>query len=301
MSPSTEANINLDAAELQIDGTAEGTEYVLIHDADTTAGHQIQRRLVSSFSGGTDTNFGEDDLTWTGNRAHNSSTYTTTITGSNNDWRIEDTGSGPFFTIEGNIGDADAAFATLTFEYSDSDYATNQKAWSLAGVRETDDIEHSTLEIRAEEATSAPPVATWEENENLSDNTQETSLRLNSGIAYTQYWESTGANAITLDRGYYNVALLSGHTGTITLPQIYGVDEANVEIDAAQVAIGQEYVITNLSGSSVTIAAFNPSLSSNDDWLNGTEAGTYTLTTGNSVILKAVTIVSNEGHWFIYD
>jgi hypothetical protein len=51
MSPSTEANINLDASEFQIDGTAEGTEYVLLHDADTTAGHQIQRRLVSSFGG----------------------------------------------------------------------------------------------------------------------------------------------------------------------------------------------------------------------------------------------------------
>jgi hypothetical protein len=185
--------------------------------------------------------------------------------------------------------------------YDDSGFATDQTAWTMIATRETDDQEHSTLEITANEAASAPPVATWEENENLSDNTQETSLRLNSGIAYTQYWESATSNAITLDRGYYNVALLSGHTGTITLPQIYGIDESNIEIDAAQVPIGQEYVITNLSGSSVTIAAHNPAAATNDDWLNGTEAGTYTLTTGSSVILKAVTIVSNEGHWFVYD
>ena len=303
MSPSTEANINLDASEFQIDGTAEGTEYVLIHDADTTAGHQIQRRLVSSFSGGSDTNFGGDDLTWDANRVHDQSTYTTEIGGTNMTWKFQDNNAttGAQIILAGNVGNSDAPMGQIQFMYDDSGFATDQTAWTMVATRETDSQEHSTLEITANEAASAPPVATWEENENLSDNTQETSLRLNSGIAYTQYWESTGANAITLDRGYYNVALLTGHTGTITLPQIYGIDESNIEIDAAQVPIGQEYVITNLSGSSVTIAAYNPAAATNDDWLNGTEAGTYTLTTGSSVVLKAVTIVSNEGHWFVYD
>lgn len=300
---STEANLNLDASEFQIDGTAEGTEYVLIHDVDTTAGHRIQRRLVSSFSGGSDTNFGGDDLTWDANRVHDQSTYTTEIGGTNMTWKFQDNNAttGAQIILAGNVGNSDAPMGQIQFMYDDSGFATDQTAWTMVATRETDSQEHSTLEITANEAASAPPVATWEENENLSDNTQETSLRLNSGVAYTQYWESTGANAITLDRGYYNVALLTGHTGTITLPQIYGIDESNIEIDAAQVPIGQEYVITNLSGSSVTIAAYNPAAATNDDWLNGTEAGTYTLTTGSSVILKAVTIVSNEGHWFVYD
>lgn len=218
-------------------------------------------------------------------------------------WKFQDNNAttGANIILAGNVGNSDAPMGQIQFMYDDAAYATDQSAWTMVAVRETDDLKHHTLEITANEAGSAPPVATWEENENLSDNTQETSLRLNSGVAYTQYWESTGANAITLDRGYYNVALLTGHTGTITLPQIYGIDESNIEIDAAQVPIGQEYVITNLSGSSVTIAAYNPAAATNDDWLNGTEAGTYTLTTGNSVILKAVTIVSNEGHWFVYD
>jgi len=47
----SQSNLNLDFSEFQIDGTAEGTEYVIIHDVDTTAGHQNQRRLVSSFGG----------------------------------------------------------------------------------------------------------------------------------------------------------------------------------------------------------------------------------------------------------
>lgn len=96
------------------------------------------------------------------------------------------------------------------------------------------------------------------------------------------------------------MALLSGHTGTITLPEIYGINEANTEVSATLVPIGQEYVITNLSGSSVTIAAINNTGTANDDWLNNTEAGTYSLANGNSIIVKATTIVSNEGHWFIY-
>lgn len=252
--------------------------------------------------GGTDTHFGSDDLTWTANRTHDESTYTTTIQGSNMYWKFEDTDAtaGPSLTLEGNVGNSDAPFGTIQFQYSDSGFATDQAARTLKANRETNDQEHSTLEITANEASAAPPVVVFEENQNLSDNTQETFIQLNGGIAKTQYWESATSNAITLDRGYYNVALLTGHTGTITLPEIYGINEANTEVSATLVPIGQEYVITNLSGSAVTIAALNNTGTANDDWLNNTEAGTYSLANGNSIIVKATTIVSNEGHWFIY-
>ncbi len=48
----TEANINLDASEFQTDGATEGTEFALIYDADTTAGHRIQKTLISGLGGG---------------------------------------------------------------------------------------------------------------------------------------------------------------------------------------------------------------------------------------------------------
>lgn len=213
--------------------------------------------------------------------------------------KIEDTnGSGsPTLTLEGNVEDADAPMGSVVFSYTDSDYATDQSAWTIIGQRETDSQEHSTLEITANEATSSPPVVTWEENENLSDNTQETSARFNSGIAYTQFYESTAAGAITLDRGYYTVSLGSGHSGNVNLPEIYGVDESNIEIDAAQVPIGQEFVICNYTGGNITLAAFNGT-STNDDYLNSVLAGTITMTTDKCYILKAVRINgSNQGYW----
>jgi hypothetical protein len=212
--------------------------------------------------------------------------------------KIEDTnGSGsPTLTLEGNVEDADAPMGTILFQYTDTDFATDQAAWTIVGTRETDSQEHSTLEVTANEAASSPPILTWEENENLSDNTQETNTRINSGVAFTQSWESASSNAITLDRAFYNVVLNSGHTGTISLPEIYGVDESNIEINAAQVPVGQEYVISNYSGSGVTLAAFNGT-STNDDYLNNTIAGTITLSNNKSYIIKAIRLNGTQGYW----
>jgi len=292
---STEANINLDASEFQIDGAAEGTEYVLIHDTDTTAGHQIQRRLVSSFSGGTDTNFAEDDLTFTGNRSHDMDVYTLGLHGDamNVTFKDDNGGTGDNIIIASELGAGTGVTGGISFESQNGGSPTDMfdiEANKL-GTNE------STLTIKSEQGTDAHTV--WEKNAGLADNTTESHMAMNAGRAYTQNYEwSTASADLTLDRSY-NIVNVSGSGAIgdeINLPEVASTsDNFDTGLTDAQVQVGQEYTITNFrAATNLVIRVFS------GDEVNGTGSTTVSLAPHASVIVKCVRWSGGVGYWKTY-
>lgn len=296
MSPSTEANINIDASEFQIDGAADGTEYILIHDTDTTAGHQIQRRLVSGFG---DTNFAEDDLTFTGNRSHDMGSSTLELHGDvcSVTFKDDNGGSGDNIIIANEVGAGPASTGGISFEGQNSGTPTDM--FDVEGYKW--DASQSTFRIIAEQATDAE--ITYEKNANLSNNTTESHLTINGGISFTQDYEWTGTGAdLTLDRGYYNVVVSgAGAIGDeINLPEVIASstdDNWNSSLTSAQVMRGQEYVITTLRNASTGLV-LRPFTG---DLINGQTSITLPYNAnGTSVILKCVRFSGGVGYWFTY-
>jgi hypothetical protein len=297
-----EVNVSLDLGEASTVTTPEADDYIIMYDLGSTAAQKILYSDIADLLGGgsADGNgiYSGDGTVPTGTTA-TLADGTFEFVGATASIRLEDTGTSPSFNLAANIADADANYGTIGFYYTDTDYAggAEQIGYTINANRETDDLLHSTL-IFSSNQSSVVDVLSIERFESLSANTMDTYTQINSGVAYSQYYESaTTANPITLDRGYYNVALTTGHTGTITLPEISTAFENYSEIAAGTVSVGQEYVISNFSGSAVTIAVINNTGSLNDDHLNGVENGTLSLADGKSIIVKAVALVSSEGRW----
>lgn len=304
-----EGNINLDASEFQVDGTAEGTEYVLIHDTDTTAGHQIQRRLVSSFSGGTDTNFAEDDLTFTGNRTHDMDIYSMTLTGTATNVYIqeENGGTGNMLVLVSELGAGTGITGGISFQSENGGTPTEQYdvesyKWST---------NQSTFTISGEQATDAE--INFEKNADLSNNTTESHVSINGGFAITQNYDgSTGGSScpgggvdLNLDRSYYYVNITGGLIcDTIKLPEVAQVtDNWSSSLTSTQCQVGQEYVITNArSAVNLVIGAYNPAGTS-DDLIGtrtapgGSAGSAISIAPGKSVIVKCYQLAGGIGYW----
>src|SRR5690606_29703949 len=98
-----------------------------------------------------------------------------------------------------------------------------------------------------------------EGNEDLSSNNNKIAVQLQGGIRHAEYYEKSGSGNLTLDRSYYNVVVTNA-SGNIILPEVGTAAETlPTSLSASRVGVGQEYVITNLSGSTITIAAFTAS------------------------------------------
>jgi hypothetical protein len=297
-----EANINLDASEFQIDGTGEGTEYVLIHDVDTTAGHQIQRRLVSSFGGGTDTNFALDDLTFDANRTHDMDVYSLTLTGTATNVYIqeENGGSGNMLVLVSELGAGTGITGGISFQSENGGTPTEQ--YDVESYKWSTD--QSTFKISGEQATDAE--ITYEKNADLANNTTESHLSINGGIAFTQNYDgSTGGSDLNLDRSYYTVNITGGNlTDTIKLPEVaQTTDNWSSSLTSTQCQVGQEYVISNLrSGVNLVIGAYNPAGTS-DDLIGtrtapgGAAGSAISIAPGKSAIIKCYQLAGGIGYW----
>jgi len=296
-----EANINLDASEFQIDGTAEGVEYVIIHDADTTAGHQIQRRLVSSFGGadgngiytGDGTSPSDVDVTLTDNIRFGNGAANDLFIDATND-RIGMGTGGPSYglhvvndagmalepaatgvnqilKIEGTAdgGGGTTAQTTILMTYTDADYAAGveQSALNMTVHKENDTgNQRTSAKVTMVENDDADMIV-MEKNVDFS-NTTESHIAFNAGVAWTQnYGASTGGVDLNLDRSYYTVNITGGNlTDTIKLPEVVStLDNWTNTLTSTQAQVGQEYVISNLrSGVNLIIGAFNPAGTSDD-------------------------------------
>jgi hypothetical protein len=302
MSPSTEANINFDCSEFQIDGATDAGEYVLIHDSDTTAGHQIQRRLVSSFTGGTDTNFAEDDLTFTGNRSHDLGANTLLLHGTVGNVTFEDDNGGTGNNVIITSEVAGAAGITGGISYQVLNSAVMTELYDIEANQRSST--KSTLSISAEQNTDSEIIL--EKNSGLSANTTASHLAINGGIAFTQNYDLSTTGNLTIDRSYNILNITGGAvTDTIKLPEVASTtDNWDSTITDAQAQVGQEYVVTNFrSATNLVIAAYN-SAAGNSDLIN-----TQTNTTGwsavsiapnTSVQVRCVRLASGVGYWYTY-
>jgi hypothetical protein len=300
MSPSTEANINLDASEFQIDGGADGTEYVLIHDIDTTAGHQIQRRLVSSFGGGTDTNFAEDDLTFDANRSHDMDIYSLTLHGDAANMYIQDDngGTGNSLVLVSEYGASNGIVGGISFQSESS--GTPTELFDIEGEKVSST--QSILRLSGEQSTDAEII--YEKNSGLSSNTTASHIAINGGVAFTQNYDYSTSADLELDRSYHILNVTGGAaTDTIKLPEVaQTTDNWSSSLTATQVQVGQEYVITNFrSATNLVVAAYNPTSGNSDLIDSQTNVTTYSAVTippNTSVEFTCVRLASGVGYWY---
>lgn len=282
----SEAEITLDFNEFTTDAATEGDEYVILYDPSAAT---QEKTLITTI---TDSNFAEDNLTFTGNRSHDMSNYTLELHGAVNNFKLKDDngGSGDNIIITSELGTSTGITGGISFEYD-----------TLGTAKDIYDIEANkrsgtkqTLEIQAEYGTDAH--ITYEKNAGFSDNTTESHLSINGGISFSQNYEWTGtASDLTLDRSFYNVLVTgSGAIGDeIFLPElISNADNWQSTMTDAQAQVGQVYVITNYRNASVNLGIV-PFAGDN---INGS-GSTLVLTNGKSAVIRAVRLSSGTGYW----
>jgi hypothetical protein len=287
-------DIDLDLGEFTTDAAPELDEFVILYDPSSG---QEEKTLISAISG--DTNFAEDDLTFTGNRNHDMGIYTLDLNGTvmNMTLRDENGSTGKNLKITSELGASNGVTGGIGFSYENVGVQTPQ--YEIQAYKHS--TTKQTLTINAEQATDSYIV--YEKNTAFADNTTESHIAINGGVAFTQNYEWTGTAAdLTLDRSYHIVNVSgSGAIGDeINLPEVATAgDNWTGGITDAQVQVGQEYVITNFRASTnLVIRTFT------GDIINDNEGGsgaTYTLGPGTSVILKCVRFSGGIGYWFTYD
>ena len=128
---------------------------------------------------------------------------------------------------------------------------------------------------------------------------------MNAGIAFTQNYDLSTSGDLNLDRSYYTINITGGGlTDTIKLPEVASTaDNWTSALTAAQVQVGQEYVISNLrSGVNLIVGAYNPAGTS-DDLIGtrtapgGSAGSAISLAPGKSAIIKCYQLAGGIGYW----
>lgn len=286
-------DIDLDLGEFTTDASPEGDEYVILYDPSSAT---EEKTLITNIG---DTNFAEDNLTFTGNRVHNMDIYSLTLQGSVNNMTLLDQngGTGDNLILASELGAGTGVTGGISFEYQNSGTPTDQfdiEANKRSSTKQT-------LEIQAEQDTDAH--LTFEKNSGLADNTTESHFAVNGGIAFTQNYEWTATAAdLTLDRSYWIVNVSgSGAIGDeINLPEVInnGDNWASSTTDA-QVQVGQEYVISNFrAATDVVIRTFTGDVIY--DNTGAASGSTYNLGPNESIKIRCVRLSSGVGSWFVY-
>lgn len=280
-----EANISLDFNEFTTDAAPEGDEFIILYDP--SAGTQ-EKTLITAI---TDTNFAEDNLTFTGNRTHDMNIYSMTLHGDVNTFTLLDDngGTGDNFIIASELGAGSGVTGGISFEYQNGGSPTDQ--FDLEANKRSSTKQ--TFEIQAEQGTDAH--ITYEKNSNHSANTTQSHLSVNAGVAFTQNYEWTATSAdLTLDRSFYNVIVSgSGAIGDqISLPEIeLNGDNWSASLQDGKVQVGQVYVISNFRASTgLEIVPFA------GDNINGSGSA-VTLAAGKSLVIRAVRLSAGTGYW----
>jgi len=292
----SEANINYDMSELLLDGSPETDESFIVYDPDTTAGHRVQRIPWADVVGGSDTNFAEDDLTFTGNRSHDMDVYTLSLHGDVANVTIKDDNgsSGNNLILASELGAGTGITGGINFQSQNGGTPTEQYDIQANKIG----TNQSTLSITANQATDADIV--YEKNAAFADNTTESHYALNGGRAYTQNYEWTATSAdLTLDRSY-NIVNVSGSGAIgdeINLPEIASTsDNWDSALTTAQAQVGQEYTITNFrAATNLVVRVFS------GDEIDGTGVTNVALVPHASLIVKAVRLSGGVGYWKTYD
>ena len=294
-----EADISLDFNEFATDAATEGDEYVILYDPSAADEEKV---LITSLSGGTDTNFAEDDLTFTGSRTHDMGVNSLTLTGTATNVYIqeENGGTGNMLVLVSELGAGTGITGGISFQSENGGTPTEQYdvesyKWST---------NQSTFKISGEQATDAE--ITYEKNADLADNTTESHISINGGFAITQNYDgSTGGADLSIDRSYYYVNITGGNlTDTIKLPEVASTtDNWSSSLSSTQCQVGQEYVISNLrSAVNLVIGAYNPAGTS-DDLIGtrtapgGSAGSAISIAPGKSVIVKCYQLAGGIGYW----
>lgn len=213
-------------------------------------------------------------------------------------------GSGNQLIIRTDVSaDGTDVFGGISFQYTD---ASSVDAWDIEAFRRENDVNNSTLYIRANENTDAD-VFVSEKNVNFSANTTESHNAFNAGLAFTQTADISTSGDLELDRSYHTINITGGVAGdTIKLPEVASTsDNWDPALTATQCQVGQIYVITNFKtgGVNLVVAAFNPS-SGNSDLINSqtniTTNSFINLAPNSSVTLRCVRLASGVGYWYTY-
>jgi hypothetical protein len=188
-------------------------------------------------------------------------------------------------------GTGTGTYAGISFQYED---ASAVDAWDMEATQRTDNIVHTTMQLRANQGTAADAIVV-EKNEGLSDNTHESYVQMNAGIRYTQFYTVTSGTSLTMDRGFYRVIVDDDITSnyTINLPEISGVTE-NYTTGLANddVGVGQEFVISNYEPTvTVTVAVFT------GDIINNVTNGTVVIPPNKSLLVRAERVNGSAGQW----
>jgi len=200
--------------------------------------------------------------------------------------------------MHSNKGNSTGLAGRLSYSYTDAGYASTVETFEQYVWRTTNDKDHFFFVTTSHVPVAGREVFVIEGNEDLSSNNNKIAVQLQGGIRHAEYYEKSGSGNLTLDRSYYNVVVTNA-SGNIILPEVGTAAETlPTSLSASRVGVGQEYVITNLSGSTITIAAFTAS--GNNDYLNGVSGGTLSLAANKSVIVKSVHLSAGNGHWFTY-
>src|SRR5690606_11594863 len=193
----------------------------------------------------------------------------------------------------------------IQMNYADADYASGveQNAVAMRLRKESDAAQWTTYSVVMEENTDANVIVA-EKQADFTNNTTESHVSINGGIAFTQNYDgSTGGANLQLDRSYYIVNTTGGNlTDTLKLPEVVSnSDNWDGTMTAAQCQVGQTYVITNFRASTaLVIGGYNvPAGTSNDDSIDN--AGAISLPVNNSVIIKCVRYNGTKGFWYTYD
>jgi hypothetical protein len=290
-----QADVSLDFSEFTTDAAPEGDEFVILSD-----GVGIQEKVaITYFTGLVDFNFAEDDLTFTGNRSHDMGIYNLTLHGDvNNVTFLDDNGgTGDNIIIASELGAGTGITGGISFEYQNTGTPTDQ--FDIEANKRS--ATKQTLEIQAEQGTDAH--ITYEKNSGFNDNTTESHVAINGGVAFTQNYEWTDIGTdLNLDRSFHivNVGGIGTLADEINLPEVISNgDNWQSTMTDAQVQVGQEYVITNWrSVTGLVIRAYaGDKIVEND----GTAVvDSYELGDLESVIIKCVRLNAGVGYWVIY-
>lgn len=333
-----EVNIDVDLSEATTVTTPESDDYVIMHDAGLNQPQKILYEdlyalitdglepdgngIFSAANDGSDVgnttydvgipgylNFESNLLYLWGSVGRvgigtNNPTYDLHLVGTQGAFGIEPASAGGTATLklEGTSdgGGGNTNQANVIMNYTDTDYSGSEQTGAQISMnKESDASQWTTFKVTMPEATDAD-VMVAEKYGSFSNNTTESHIAFNGGVAFTQNYEWTSASGdLDIDRSY-NIVNVSG-SGTssneINLPEVASTsDNWDSSLSSTQCQVGQEYTISNFrSSQNLIVRAFS------GDQVDAPGGTTVTIAAGESIIIKCVRWSGGVGYWKSYN
>lgn len=333
-----EVNISLDLSEATTVTTPEADDWVIMHDAGLSQHQKILwsdlydliieaaepdgNGIFDATNDGSDVgnstydvgipgylNFESNLLYLSGTLSRigigtSSPTFDVHIVGTQGALAIEPASSGGTATLklEGTSdgGGGNTNQANISMNYTDTDYSGAEQTGMLMSMNKVSDLSQWTnFRMTMPEATDAD-VFVSEKQGDFSNNTTESHIAFNGGVAFTQNYEWTSTSGdLDLDRSY-NIVNVSGAGGTgneINLPEVASTsDNWDSALTSIQAQVGQEFTITNFrSATNLIVRAFS------GDQIDASGSTTVTIAPHESIIIKCVRWSSGVGYWKTYN